>query len=64
MPSSSASDQLAKSAHGTALRPPPDLTGLLPAERPIIARALANKPQDRWPSCTEWMTALNQATRR
>jgi len=38
------------------VRPEPDLTKLSPLERPLIARALAPFPQDRWPSCGELIT--------
>jgi len=44
-----------------ALRPPPDLSMLPGKERPIAARALAVVPQDRWPSCAEFMNALSKA---
>jgi serine/threonine-protein kinase len=40
------------------LRPPLDLSMLTAAERPIIARALAMAPPERWPSCGEMMTRL------
>jgi hypothetical protein len=36
----------------------PDLNPLPLADRPIIARGLAKKPDDRWPSCTEMVRAL------
>jgi len=45
------------------VRPEPDLTMLPPNERPIIARALAPVPQDRWPSCGEMMRRLTQCHR-
>ena len=39
----------------------PDL-GALPADdRPIIARGLSKKPDDRWPSCSEMVRALRVA---
>jgi serine/threonine protein kinase len=41
-------------------RPAPKLDLLPRPEQPIIARALATIPQDRWPSCTEFMAKLNQ----
>jgi serine/threonine protein kinase len=41
------------------VRPAPDLSMLAPDEQPIIARALAPVPQDRWPSCTEMMQRLS-----
>ncbi len=40
------------------MRPTPDLSGLEPAERPIIARALSVIPQDRWPKCEEMARQL------
>jgi formylglycine-generating enzyme required for sulfatase activity len=40
----------------------PDL-GMLPvAERPAVARALAKKPEDRWPSCRAFAEALPGGT--
>ncbi|MBN9121430.1 MAG: protein kinase, partial [Planctomycetes bacterium] len=36
----------------------PDLSSLPLADRPVIARGLAKKPDDRWPSCTELVRAL------
>jgi serine/threonine protein kinase len=44
------------------VRPAPDLTMLEAAERPVIARALALIPQDRWPSCGELMAELARVT--
>lgn len=44
------------------LRPSPDLDMLSPPERPIIARALATVPTDRWPSCTEMIERLGRTT--
>lgn len=41
-------------------RPEPDLTMLPPPERPIIARALARAPQDRWPGCAAMVRELAQ----
>jgi serine/threonine-protein kinase len=41
------------------VRPNPDLSMLDPPERPIIARALASAPQDRWPTCCEMMESLS-----
>jgi serine/threonine protein kinase, bacterial len=40
------------------VRPEPVLTKLSPAEQPLIARALAPFPQDRWPSCSELIAQL------
>ncbi|MFM8985228.1 MAG: serine/threonine-protein kinase [Planctomycetia bacterium] len=39
-----------------------DLAGLDPAERKIVARALAVDPARRWPSCVEFARALRAAT--
>jgi eukaryotic-like serine/threonine-protein kinase len=36
----------------------PDMAALPPADRLVIGRALAKKPDDRWPSCTELVRAL------
>jgi serine/threonine-protein kinase len=43
---------------GSYVPPPPDLTMVSEAERPIVARALNRVPQDRWTSCTEFMNQL------
>jgi serine/threonine protein kinase len=40
------------------IRPAPDLSFLPEGERPIIARALAPIPQNRWPSCVELVNRL------
>lgn len=45
----------------TYSRSEPDLTMLSEAERPILARALAPVPQDRWPSCGDLMLELDEA---
>jgi serine/threonine protein kinase len=42
------------------IRPAPDLSMLGPEERRIIGRALANVPQERWPSCGELMAQLTR----
>ncbi len=42
------------------VRPAPDLSMLPDAERPVVARALSPVPQDRWPSCKEFITRLAQ----
>jgi serine/threonine protein kinase len=42
------------------VRPPPDLSILPPAERAVVARALAQQPEARWPSCVEFMTQLGR----
>jgi hypothetical protein len=39
----------------------PDLNPLPPADRPVIARSLAKKPDDRWPTCSEMVRGLKQA---
>ena len=36
----------------------PDLTHLPLTDRAVIARSLAKKPDDRWPTCTEMVRAL------
>ena len=41
---------------------PPDLTGLPEDERAVLARALAKRPDDRWPSCREFVRHLPPAT--
>jgi serine/threonine protein kinase len=41
-------------------RPAPDLSMLTEAEQPILARALAVKPQDRWSSCAELLAKLQE----
>ena len=43
------------------VRPAPTLTFVSAPERPILARALAPVPQDRWPSCVQMMKGLTQA---
>jgi formylglycine-generating enzyme required for sulfatase activity len=40
---------------------PPDLTMLPAAERPSVARALAKRPEDRWPSCRAFAEAVAAA---
>lgn len=44
------------------LNEPPDLSMLPPEERPVVARALAKKPPERWPTCGEFVESLRQAT--
>jgi serine/threonine protein kinase len=39
----------------------PNLRPLPPGDRPIVARALAKKPEDRHPSCQAFVQALRQA---
>jgi serine/threonine protein kinase/Flp pilus assembly protein TadD len=36
----------------------PDLDGLPEPERPIVARALAKQPEQRWPDCRSFIAAL------
>lgn len=43
------------------LMQPPDLSMLPPAERPAVARALAKKPEERWPNCKTFMDEVIQA---
>jgi serine/threonine protein kinase len=45
------------------VRPAPDLTMLPPSEQPLIARALALTPENRWPSCSELIARLTAAVR-
>jgi serine/threonine protein kinase len=40
------------------LQHPPDLTVLPEADRPVVARALAKKPEERFPSCSDFIHAL------
>lgn len=49
---------------GKPVWPAPELGALTAVERPIIARALSNVPQDRWGSCTEMMTNLTQSIKK
>jgi serine/threonine protein kinase len=44
----------------TYTRPTPDLTMIPHQERPIIARALAPSPVQRWPSCAALITQLKR----
>ncbi len=41
---------------------PPNLRPLPPGDQPVVARALAKKPEGRFPSCTDFIQALWQAT--
>src|SRR5262249_10198787 len=36
----------------------PDLSMVPEAERPVVARALSKKPEERWPSCRAFVQAL------
>ena len=40
---------------------PPNLTMLPLVERPVVAKALAKKPPDRWPNCRAFIRALAAA---
>lgn len=40
----------------------PDLSMLPLAERVVVARALAKKPEERWPSCRAFVKALDEAS--
>jgi serine/threonine protein kinase len=40
------------------LMQPPDLAMLPETERPAVARALAKSPEERWPSCRDFVEAL------
>jgi serine/threonine protein kinase len=44
------------------VRPTPDLSLLSCRERPVIARALAPLPRDRWRSCTDLVARLRACT--
>jgi serine/threonine protein kinase len=39
----------------------PDLSALPTTDKPIVARALAKKPDDRWPTCTDLIRTLRQS---
>ena len=45
---------------GPYTRPAPDLSMLLPTERPILARAFHPVPQSRWPTCGQLMAQLSR----
>lgn len=40
------------------LHKPPDLSGLPRTDRAVVNRAMAKKPEDRWPSCEQFVRAL------
>lgn len=46
----------------TYCRPTPDLSMLMEAEKPIVARALSPVPEDRWPSCRDLVKELFKKT--
>ena len=43
------------------LHEPPDLSGLPEEERQVVARALAKRPEDRWPTCRAFVLGLEAA---
>jgi serine/threonine protein kinase len=45
----------------TYIRPPADLTMVSQSEKPILLRALDSVPQNRWQSCSDFMTRLMAA---
>lgn len=45
---------------GCHLYQAPDLSMIPEDERPAVARALAKDPRDRWPSCAEFVRAIEQ----
>ncbi len=44
--------------HPDYVHTPPDLSMLSPEERPLVARALAAAPEERWPSCVEFIDRM------
>jgi serine/threonine protein kinase len=44
----------------TYVHPRPDLSMLSPEERPILTRALASSPEERWPSCVEFIDRVSR----
>jgi serine/threonine protein kinase len=42
------------------VHPAPDLSMIEPEERPIVARGLAPVPQERWPTCSEFILHLSR----
>jgi serine/threonine protein kinase len=40
---------------------PPDLTSLPPGDRPVVGRALAKEPDERFPSCGTFVSELRRA---
>jgi serine/threonine-protein kinase len=43
------------------IRKEPDLTALPAEERPVVARALAKRPEQRWPTCRAFVQGLRAA---
>jgi serine/threonine protein kinase len=52
---------LPKKLPGSFVREAPNLAPLSPAEQPILSRALAPIPQNRYPTCVDFVHALAQA---
>jgi serine/threonine protein kinase, bacterial len=50
-----------KKLPGSFVRESPNLATLCPAEQPILSRALAPIPQNRFPTCADFIRALAQA---
>ena len=46
------------------VRPMPDMKAFDEPEREVLTRAFAHVPQDRWPSCTEFMARLSRCFER
>ena len=44
------------------LNSPPELSAIPESDRPVLERALAKNPDHRWPSCSEMVKALRQAS--
>src|SRR5205085_2034828 len=42
----------------------PDVSMLAEAERPAVERALAKEPENRWPSCNDFVQALAEVESR
>ena len=54
-------DSLLDSLGGTPLVGLPNLSPLPPADRAAVGRALSKKPEDRFPTCIDFIRALYQA---
>ncbi len=46
--------------HADYIHAPPDLAMLSPAERPVVARALAPVAEERWPTCGEFIDRVTR----
>jgi serine/threonine-protein kinase len=46
------------------VRPRPDLSMISTTERPVLTRALAPVPPDRWPSCVEFISELTHVVEK